>query len=236
MASNKNVDDREINKFDKLSEIWWDPHGEMGTLHTINPLRLAFILEKISVHNLRILDVGCGGGILSEALAKAGAKVTGIDLSQGSIQVAQSHAEAQGIEIDYLYEDIEDFSHNHSGAFDIVTCMEMLEHVPQPAKIVAACARVLRPGGSAFFSSINRTFKSFLFAILAGEYILHLLPRGSHTYYKLIRPKELKEWAEGSGLVFSRISSLMYNLFTGKFKIVSQKEDVNYLVHFIKTA
>jgi 2-polyprenyl-6-hydroxyphenyl methylase/3-demethylubiquinone-9 3-methyltransferase len=208
----------------------------MGTLHTINPLRLAFILEKLSVKNLKILDVGCGGGIFSEALAKAGAMVTGIDLSEVSIQVAQRHAKAQGIEIDYHYEDIEDFSHEHAGTFDVVTCMEMLEHVPQPARIVAACARVLRPGGSAFFSSINRTFKSFLFAILAGESILHLLPRGSHIYHKLIRPIELKEWAEENGLVYSRISSLMYNLFTGKFKIVSQKEDVNYLVHFVKAA
>jgi 2-polyprenyl-6-hydroxyphenyl methylase / 3-demethylubiquinone-9 3-methyltransferase len=234
MASYKNADYREIKKFDRLSEIWWDPRGEMGTLHTINPLRLAFILEKLSIKNPKILDMGCGGGILSEALAKAGAQVTGIDLSQASIQIARQHAEAQGLEIEYRHVDIEDFSSEHAGTFDAVTCMEMLEHVPQPERIVSACARVLNRGGSAFFSSINRNLKSFLFAIIAGEYILHLLPRGSHNFHKLVRPQEMKIWARRNEFMFMRVASLIYNPITGKFKVAMDREDVNYMMHFVR--
>jgi 2-polyprenyl-6-hydroxyphenyl methylase/3-demethylubiquinone-9 3-methyltransferase len=234
MASFENADSQEIDKFDKVSEIWWDPKGPMGTLHTINPLRMGFIMEESALNNPRTLDVGCGGGILSEALAKVGARVTGIDLSLASIQVARRHADAQGVEIDYRYEDIEQFAQKEACRFDVVTCMEMLEHVPQPKKIVAACAKALKPGGSAFFSTINRSLKSFLFAIVAGEYFLHLLPRGSHSYSKLIRPHELKEWAREYGLELSRMASLIYNPLTGKFKVVTGIEDINYLVHFIK--
>jgi 2-polyprenyl-6-hydroxyphenyl methylase/3-demethylubiquinone-9 3-methyltransferase len=234
MASYKNADYREIKKFDRLSEIWWDPRGEMGTLHTINPLRLAFILEKLSIKNPKILDMGCGGGILSEALAKAGAQVTGIDLSQASIQIARQHAEAQGLEIEYRHVDIEDFSYKHAGTFNAVTCMEMLEHVPQPERIVSACARVLNRGGSAFFSSINRNLKSFLFAIIAGEYILHLLPRGSHNFHKLVRPQEMKIWARRNEFMFMRVASLIYNPITGKFKVAMDREDVNYMMHFVR--
>jgi 2-polyprenyl-6-hydroxyphenyl methylase/3-demethylubiquinone-9 3-methyltransferase len=234
MTSFNNADKDEIAKFDKVSEIWWDPHGEMGTLQTINPLRTTFIMEKLAVRNPRILDVGCGGGILSEALAKAGAQVTGIDLSQASLQVARQHAQKQGLEIDYRYESVEEIAQEQMASFDVVTCMEMLEHVPQPDKVIAACAQVLGPAGFAFFSTINRTPKAFLFAIVGGEYILHLLPRGTHTYQKLIRPKELKEWAAAAGLEFSRLSSLIYNPVTRKFKVVAEKEDVNYMVHFIK--
>jgi 2-polyprenyl-6-hydroxyphenyl methylase/3-demethylubiquinone-9 3-methyltransferase len=234
MTSFENADNKEIEKFDKVSRIWWDPEGEMGTLHTINPLRMNFIMEKLTVRNPKILDVGCGGGILSEALAKAGAQVTGIDLSQASIEVAKQHAQKQGMKIDYRYESIEEIVRKHAGSFDVVTCMEMLEHVPEPVKIVAACAQALKPGGHAFFSTINRTPKAFLFAIIGGEYILRLLPKGTHTYSKLIRPRELKKWAEGNGLEFSRISSLIYNPFTRKFKVTAGKEDVNYMAHFIQ--
>ena len=234
MTSFENADNKEIEKFDKVSQIWWDPEGEMGTLQTINPLRMNFIMEKLTVHIPKILDVGCGGGILSEALAKTGAQVTGIDLSQAAIEVAKQHAQKQGLEIDYRFESVEEIVRKHAGSFDVVTCMEMLEHVPEPGKIVAACAQALKPGGHAFFSTINRTPKAFLFAIIGGEYILRLLPKGTHTYSKLIRPRELKNWAEENSLEFSRLSSLMYNPFTRKFKVAAGKEDVNYMAHFIK--
>lgn len=234
MTTHENADNKEIDKFDKVSQIWWDPKGEMGTLHTINPLRTNFIMEKVNGSNPKILDVGCGGGILSEALAKAGAQVTGLDLSEASLQTARQHAKLQSLEIDYRYERVEDIAQKHAGEFDAVVCMEMLEHVPDPGKVVAACAQALKPSGHAFFSTINRTPKALLFAIIGGEYILRLLPRGTHTYSKLIRPQELKQWTRESGLEFSRLSSLMYNPFTGRFKVAVGKEDVNYMAHFIK--
>lgn len=234
MATFENADNKEIDKFDKVSQIWWDPKGEMGTLHTINPLRTNFIMEKLTVGNPKILDVGCGGGILSEALARKGAQVTGTDLSQASLEAAKHHAQQQGLNIDYLYERVEDVAQKNAGTFDVVTCMEMLEHVPEPGKIVAACALALKPGGHAFFSTINRTPKAFLFAIIGGEYILRLLPKGTHTYQKLIRPQELKNWNKESGMEYSRIASLIYNPFTGKFKVDADRADVNYMMHFVK--
>ena len=234
MKSFENADNKEIEKFDKVSQIWWDPKGEMGTLHTINPLRTNFIVESLTESNPKILDVGCGGGILSEALAKAGARVTGLDLSEASLQVARQHAQEEGLAIDYRYESVQDLAEKQNGQFDAITCMEMLEHVPEPAKVIAACAQALKPGGQAFFSTINRTPKAFLFAIIGGEYILHLLPRGTHTYSKLIRPQELKDWTRQAGLEFVTLASLIYNPFTGTFKVVEGQEDVNYMAHFIK--
>jgi 2-polyprenyl-6-hydroxyphenyl methylase/3-demethylubiquinone-9 3-methyltransferase len=234
MTTFNNADNKEIDKFDKVSQIWWDLKGEMGTLHVINPLRTKFIMEKLTVQNPKILDVGCGGGILSEALAKSGAQVVGSDLSQASLEVAKRHAEQQGLKIEYLYESAENIAQKNPGSFDAITCMEMLEHVPEPAKVIAACAQALKPGGHAFFSTINRTPKALLFAIIGGEYILRLLPRGTHTYQKLIRPSELKGWAQDAGLKFSRIASLIYNPFTSKFKVAMGVEDVNYMVHFTK--
>ncbi len=234
MASYGNADLQEIERFDKLSHTWWDPKGEMGTLHTINPLRTQFILEQLTQPNPSVLDVGCGGGILAEALSKAGARVTGIDLSEESIQVAQQHAEKQGLSIEYRCEEVESFTRQHEASFDVVSCMEMLEHVPYPEKIIEACSRALKPGGNAFFSTINRTPKSYLFAILIGEYVLHLLPRGSHKYKNLILPQELKDWAGEFNLEFCRIASLTYNPLRRKFKVVANIEDVNYMVHFNK--
>lgn len=234
MTEFNNFDEKEINKFDNVANIWWDPKGEMGTLHTINPLRTQFIAETLAVDKPKILDVGCGGGILSEALAKSGAQVTGIDLSIESIEAAKQHAQQSGLSIDYRVTSAEEVAETQPGSFDVVTCMEMLEHVPDPEKIVAACAQSLKPGGLAFFSSINRTPKAFLFAIIGGEYILRLLPKGTHTYSKLIRPHELKTWSHNHGMEFARLASLMYNPFSGKFKVAHAKEDVNYMAHFIK--
>jgi 2-polyprenyl-6-hydroxyphenyl methylase/3-demethylubiquinone-9 3-methyltransferase len=230
----KNVDAREIDKFNRVAKTWWDPRGEMGTLHTINPLRARFILERLPSSGLRLLDVGCGGGILAEALAQAGARVTGIDLSEDSLQAARLHARSSGLAIDYLAESAESLAERQPDSFDAVTCMEMLEHVPDPARIVAACARALKPGGQAFFSSINRTPKAFLFAIVGGEYLLRLLPRGSHQYNRLIRPAELQTWARSAGLEFVRLASLMYNPFTRRFSVAPGREDVNYMLHFVK--
>lgn len=233
MTQFTNTDSEEIKKFDNVAQVWWDPKGSMGTLHTINPLRTKFITENLDMPNCKILDVGCGGGILTEALARLGAQVTGIDLSEASIEAAKLHAREQGLNIDYRYESIEDVAEKHAGEFDVITCMEMLEHVPEPNKTIAACSRLLKPGGHAFFSTINRTPRAFLFAIIGGEYILHLLPKGTHTYEKLIRPNELKKWTQENDLEFRRLSSLIYNPFNGKFK-VAEKEDVNYMAHFVK--
>ena len=234
MKSFENADNKEIEKFDRVSQIWWDLKGEMGTLHVINPLRTNFIMEKLSAPNPKILDVGCGGGILSEALAKAGAQVTGLDLSEASIHVARQHAQSQNLQIDYRYESVQDVAEKQAGTFDAITCMEMLEHVPEPGRVIAACAKALKPGGQAFFSTINRTPKALLFAIIGGEYILRLLPRGTHTYSKLIRPTELKNWNREAGLEFVRLASLMYNPFTRTFKVAAGREDVNYMAHFSK--
>lgn len=233
MSQLTNSDIEEIKKFDDVAQIWWDPKGEMGTLHTINPLRMKFITDVMDLSGRKVLDVGCGGGILTEALARYGAQATGIDLSKESIAAAKIHANQQGLNIDYRYENIEETASKHAGEFDAITCMEMLEHVPEPGKIIAACSRLLKPGGHAFFSTINRTPKAFIFVIFGGEYILRLLPRGTHTYKKLIRPVELKQWAQASGLEFRRLASLIYNPFTGKFKVVD-KEDNNYFAHFVK--
>jgi 2-polyprenyl-6-hydroxyphenyl methylase/3-demethylubiquinone-9 3-methyltransferase len=233
MSQFTNTDTKEIKKFDDVAQIWWDPKGEMGTLHTINPLRMKFITDVMDLSGKKVLDIGCGGGILTEALARCGAQATGIDLSKDSIEAAKIHAAQQGLNIDYRYENIEETASKHAGEFDAITCMEMLEHVPEPGKVIAACSRLLKPGGHAFFSTINRTLKAFVFVIFGGEYILRLLPRGTHTYSKLIRPSELTQWSQQSGLEFRRLASLIYNPFTRKFKVV-EKEDNNYFMHFTK--
>jgi len=234
MPSSINADPREIARFDHLSQIWWDPQGEMGTLHTINPLRTRFILEQIDTPAPRVLDVGCGAGILAEALAQAGARVTGIDLSPLALEAARQHAQAGGLEIEYRLIAAEALAEEQPESFDAVTCMEMLEHVPDPQKVVAACARAVQPGGRVFFSTVNRTLTSLLAVILVGEYVLHLLPRGTHQYRKLIRPGELKAWAQQAGLCFEQIASLQYNPLTRRFKVAHGREDMNYMACFVK--
>ena len=229
-----NADSKEIEKFDRVAPTWWYSKGEMRMLHTINPLRTHFIMERITDPSPKILDVGCGGGILSVSLTKAGAQVTGVDLSKASIEAAKQYAQAHGLKIDYRYESVEEFAEKPAGMFDAVVCMEMLEHVPDPCKVIAACARVLKPGGQAFFSTADRTPKSFLFAIVGGEYILRLLPRGTHSYSKFIRPQELKSWALAAGLEFGQVASLIYNPFTSTFKLALEREDFNYIMHFTK--
>lgn len=228
-----NTDSDEIKKFDDVAKTWWDPNGEMGTLHTINPLRTKFITDGFDIKGKKVIDIGCGGGILTEALAEAGALATGIDLSRESIEAAKLHAAQAGSKAEYRYENIEETAAKFAGQIDAITCMEMLEHVPEPGKIIAACSKLLKPGGHAFFSTINRTPKALIMVIFGGEYILRLLPRGTHTYKKLIRPGELKQWAQESGLEFRRLASLIYNPFSGVFKVV-EKEDNNYMAHFVK--
>ncbi|MFA7438399.1 bifunctional 2-polyprenyl-6-hydroxyphenol methylase/3-demethylubiquinol 3-O-methyltransferase UbiG [Castellaniella sp.] len=234
MNESPNVDAAEIAHFNRMAELWWDPAGKMGQLHAINALRLDFITQRFPGPNPRVVDVGCGGGILAEALAQSGARVTGIDLSELSLRIARQHAAAGGLDIDYRLMEADALAATEAGQFDVVTCMEMLEHVPQPRGIIEACARLLRPGGVAVFSTINRTPKAFLFAIVAGEYILGLLPRGTHTYRKLIRPDEMRAWTAGAGLRFEAIASLMYNPLRRRFRVAPGREDINYMACFHK--
>ncbi|MBN8896398.1 MAG: bifunctional 2-polyprenyl-6-hydroxyphenol methylase/3-demethylubiquinol 3-O-methyltransferase UbiG [Rhodanobacter sp.] len=234
MTDSPNVDAAEIAHFDRIAQLWWDPHGKMGQLHAINGLRLRFITDRLTGTAPRVVDVGCGGGILAEALAKHGARVTGIDLSTLSLKVARQHAERGALAIDYREIDVETLAREEAGTFDAVTCMEMLEHVPEPARVIAACARLLKPGGVAFFSTINRNFKAFAFAIVAGEYILGLLPRGTHSYRKLIRPTEMRAWASAAGLQFNAVASLMYHPLKRSFRVAPGREDINYMASFTK--
>jgi 2-polyprenyl-6-hydroxyphenyl methylase/3-demethylubiquinone-9 3-methyltransferase len=232
--ASSNVDAGEIAHFNRMAELWWDPNGKMGQLHAINDLRLSFITDRFAHANPRVVDIGCGGGILAEAMARSGARVSGIDLSPLSIDVARQHADGGGLMIDYRLMDIETLVAEQAGQYDVVTCMEMLEHVPRPDQVVANCARLLKPGGTAVFSTINRTLKAWAFAILIGEYVLGLLPRGTHRYRKLIRPVEMRQWAASAGLGFGAVSSLMYNPLTRRFRTAPGREDINYMAWFRK--
>lgn len=226
-----NVDYSEVNKFNALAQMWWDPKGPMAMLHTINPLRSNFIIQNASIAGCKVLDVGCGAGLLTEALSKAGASLTGIDLTEKTLAVAKQHAMSEKLDINYFNEDIEEFAEKNSAAFDTITCLEVLEHVPDPQRVIQACVKLLRPGGHLFISTINRTLKARLFAIIGAEYILKILPKGTHSYKKFIRHAELLKMAEQNGLAVTKISSFIYNPFSKTFKI-KNGADVNYIVCF----
>jgi 2-polyprenyl-6-hydroxyphenyl methylase/3-demethylubiquinone-9 3-methyltransferase len=229
--SSANADTSEIAKFDALAARWWDPESEFRPLHQINPLRLGWIEELTGgIAGRTAIDVGCGGGILAEAMATRGAQVTGIDLADKALKVAELHGLESGVSVQYQRIAAEDMAHAHPGAFDVVTCMEMLEHVPDPASTVAACAQLVKPGGWVFFSTLNRNPKAFLFAIVGAEYILKLLPRGTHEYEKFIRPSELIGYARRAGLEQRAMIGLTYNPISRVYRLAQGDVSVNYLV------
>ena len=231
---NQNVNQTELDKFNQLASRWWDQRGEFRPLHLMNPLRLNYINSRDPLNNKTVLDVGCGGGLLSEAMTKSGASVTGIDLAEVALDVAKLHLHESKLEIDYQQISVESLAEQIPGHFDIVTCLEMLEHVPQPASVIKACTTLLKPGGSVFFSTINRTAKSYAMAILGAEYILKLLPRGTHDHKNFIRPSELDLWARQSGLSLKHSTGMHYNPITEQFWL-APGQDVNYITWFVKT-
>ncbi len=225
-----NVDQQEIQKFEDLASRWWDRNSEFKPLHDINPLRANWIDSRCPVAGRQLLDIGCGGGILSEAMAQRGAQVTGIDMGEAPLAVAKLHQLESGLEIDYTKATAEDFADQNPEKFDIVTCLEMLEHVPQPSSVVRACADLLKPGGWAFFSTINRNPKSYLMAIVGAEYLLRMLPVGTHEYAKLIRPAELGGWLRSADLELHSITGLVYNPLTKTYRLNARDVEVNYML------
>ncbi len=233
--SSTNFDPSEIGKFAEQASRWWDPESELKSLHQINPLRLNFIHARTPLAGVAVLDVGCGGGILSESMAQLGADVTGIDLGDAPLNVARLHARESGVEVNYLKITAEELAEQQPGHWDIVTCMELLEHVPDPASIVTACSRLAKPAGHVYFSTINRNPKSFLMAIVGAEYLLNLLPRGTHQYEKLIKPSELNGWAETVQLEVQELTGLHYNPLSQVYYL-GPGVDVNYIMHTKKTS
>ena len=218
----------ELDKFDELAQRWWDPHGPQKALHALNPVRLGYVAERMALRDAAVLDVGCGAGLLSEALAQAGAKVTAIDLAPNLLKVARLHGLESGIKVEYRETAVEALADEMPAAFDAITCMEMLEHVPEPASVIVACARLLKPGGRLFLSTLNRTPAAFAVAIVGAEYIARLLPKGTHQYRDFIRPSELAAWLRGAGLELEDVSGLAYEPWRNSARIVS-RTDVNYL-------
>ncbi len=229
-----NADPLELQKFSELAHRWWDPTSEFRPLHEINPLRLEWINALAPLAGKRVVDVGCGGGILAESIAKKGATVTGIDLSKKALKVADLHSFESGVSVRYEMISAEDLASREAGQYDVVTCMEMLEHVPDPSAIVQACATLVKPGGHVFFSTINRNPKSYLFAIIGAEYVLRLLPRGTHDYAKFIKPAELSQFARNAALEVKVIKGMTYNPIT-KIYSLNQDTDVNYLIACIRS-
>ena len=225
-----NVDPREIAKFDEVAFRWWDAESEFKPLHEINPLRLQYIDQKANLSGKSAVDVGCGGGLLSEAMAKTGASVNGIDMGKGPIEVAKLHLLESNLEINYQQITAEEFAEQHTESFDVVTCMEMLEHVPDPESIIQSCAKMAKPGADIFFSTLNRNAKSYVHAIIGAEYILKMLTPGTHDYKKFIKPSELARWMRSAGLELQDITGLSYNPLNKNYKL-SEDIDVNYMVH-----
>ena len=227
----ENLDHDEVNKFDELAAKWWDREGEFKPLHQINPLRVGFIKERSTLEGKKVLDVGCGGGILAQALGELGAEVTGIDASEKTIGVAKSHSELIKSDVKFFQQTIEEFvSSNPEAKFDVITCLEMLEHVPSPGDIINSCSKILNDNGDIFFSTINRNPKSYLFAVIGAEYVLNLLPRGTHEYEKFIKPSELAKWIRDAGLTTQETIGLSYNPLTDNYWL-GKDIQVNYMVH-----
>lgn len=226
-----NVDSAEIAKFEAMAPIWWDKKGAFKALHDINVLRLDYIDKRAAVSGKRVLDVGCGGGILSEAMVRLGAEVTGIDMGESPLAVAKYHLADSGLSVDYQHATAEEFSEIHPHDFDVVTCLELLEHVPDPSSVVSACKKLVKPGGHVFFATLNRNPKSYLFAIIAAEHILGLVRKGTHSYSKFIKPSELEHCATTAGLTFQDLTGLHYNPFLRKYSLGGNTH-VNYLMHF----
>ncbi len=228
-----NADHAEIGKFDAIAHRFWDPQGEFRPLHLINPVRTAYVAQRCQIKGARVLDIGCGGGLLCEALQDLGGQLTGIDLAPSMLETARLHAAERGIAIDYRLVGAEALAAAEPAAFDVITCMEMVEHVPDPSAIVAAIGALLRPGGTAFLSTLNRTPKAFAQAIVAAEYILRLVPRGTHEYERLVRPSELAQWGRHAGLVLQEVTGLAFDPFTSRVRL-SGDASVNYLAHFTR--
>ncbi len=230
-----NADPSELARFQSVASRWWDPEGEMRPLHDLNPVRLRYVERAGPLSGKSILDVGCGGGLLSEAMASSGARVTGLDLTQDLIDVARLHALETGVAVEYRVESAEQHAASHAAGYDTVTCMEMLEHVPDPAVAVAALAKLVRPGGDLFVSTLNRTPRAYLMAVLGAEYLLRLLPAGTHSYERFIRPSELADWGRRAGLTVVDIAGLEYDPF-GRSASLSSDARVNYLMHLRRAA
>ena len=233
-ATTSNVDPAELAKFDSLASRWWDTEGEFRSLHEINPLRLDWIRQRVDLAGQKIVDIGCGGGILAESLATSKAVVTAIDMAEGPLAVARLHQLESGSEIDYRRSTAEALAAAEAGQYDVVTCLEMLEHVPEPSLVVRSCAELVKPGGHVVFSTINRNPKSFLLAVVGAEYVLNLIPKGTHEYDKFIRPSELEAWARDAGLSLRASIGMHYNPLTKQYSL-GPNVDVNYLMHFQRT-